>query len=72
MSRKATCLDNACTEGFFGHVRDEFFRGRRLSSFEAFEAELTECISYRNNGRYQVGLKGMTPVQHRGHSIRAA
>ena len=25
MSRKATCLDNACMEGFFGHMKDEFF-----------------------------------------------
>ena len=30
MSRKATCLDNACMEGFFGHMKDEFFRGRRF------------------------------------------
>ena len=22
MSRKATCLDNACMEGFFGHLKD--------------------------------------------------
>ena len=30
MSRKATCLDNACMEGFFGHMKDEFFRGREF------------------------------------------
>lgn len=72
MSRKATCLDNACMEGFFGHMKDEFYRGRRFASFEAFEAELTAYIHYWNSGRYQAGLKGMTPVQYRGHSIRAA
>lgn len=68
MSRKAPCLDNACMEGLFGHMKDELFRGRGFPSFEVFEAELTAYIHYWNNGRYQVGLKGMTPVEYRGHS----
>ena len=72
MSRKATCLDNACMEGFFGHMKDEFYRGRRFDSFESFKAELDAYIVYWNTRRYQVCLKGMTPVQYRGHSIRAA
>ena len=72
MSRKATCLDNACMEGFFGHMKDEFYRGRRFDSFGSFKAELDEYIVYWNTRRYQVRLKGMTPVQYRGHSIRAA
>lgn len=72
MSRKATCLDNACMEGFFGHLKDEFYRGRNFESFDVFKAELEEYIEYWNNERYQKGLKGMTPVQYRGHSIRAA
>ena len=72
MSRKATCLDNACMEGFFGHMKDEFYRGRRFESFEAFKTALEEYIAYWNTGRYQVCLKGMTPVQYRGHSMRAA
>lgn len=72
MSRKATCLDNACMEGFFGHMKDEFYRGRRFDTFEQFESELIAYIGYWNTGRYQVGLKGMTPVQYRGHSKRTA
>lgn len=72
VSRKATCLDNACMEGFFGHMKDEFYRGRRFESFEPFKAELEEYIAYWNTRRYQVCLKGMAPVQYRGHSIRAA
>ncbi|MCI8469856.1 MAG: IS3 family transposase, partial [Eggerthellaceae bacterium] len=31
-----------------------------------------EYIEYWNNGRYQAGLRGMTPVQYRGHSLEAA
>lgn len=72
MSRKATCLDNSCMEGFFGHLKDEFYRGHSFNSFESFKEQLDACIIYWNTGRYQMRLKGMTPVQYRGHSIRAA
>ena len=72
MSRKATCLDNACMEGFFGHLKDEFYRGQSFATYEEFKRGLDDYIRYWNAGRYQVGLKGMTPVQYRGHSIRAA
>lgn len=30
MSRKATCLDNACMEGFFGHMKDTDNRKRAI------------------------------------------
>lgn len=72
MSRKATCLDNACMEGFFGHLKDEFYRGKSFDSFESFKEQLDAYIVYWNTKRYQARLKGMTPVQYRGHSIRAA
>ena len=72
MSRKATCLDNACMEGFFGHLKDEFYRGRSFESFESFKEQIDAYIIYWNTRRYQMRLKGMTPVQYRGHSIRAA
>ena len=72
MSRKATCLDNACMEGFFGHLKDEFYRGRKFDSFAVFKTELGNYIEYWNTRRYQARLNGMTPVQYRGHPIRAA
>lgn len=72
MSRKATCLDNACMEGFFGHLKDEFFRGQTFGSFDSFKERLDAYIAYWNTRRYQTRLKGMTPVQYRGHPIRAA
>lgn len=72
MSRKATCLDNACMEGFFGHLKDEFYRGRDFDSFESFKEQLDGYIDYWNTRRYQTRLKGMTPVQYRGHPKRAA
>ena len=72
MSRKATCLDNACMEGFFGHLKDEFYRGREFDSFDSFKDQLNDYIVYWNTRRYQARLKGMAPVQYRSHSMRAA
>lgn len=63
MLRKATCLDNACMEGFFGHLKDEFFRGREFDSFDSFREQLDSYIVYWNTRRYQARLKGMTPVE---------
>lgn len=65
MSRKATCLDNAACEGFFGHMKDEFFRGQRFPDYDTFKAELDEYITYWNTGRYQECLDGMTPEAFR-------
>lgn len=42
MSRKGNCLDNACTEGLFGHMKDEFFRGRDWDDFESFKEDLED------------------------------
>lgn len=72
MSRKATCLDNACMEGFFGHLKDEFYKDREFNSYEEFKGELDGYIAYWNNSRYQEVLEGMTPVQYRGHYMDAA
>ena len=40
MSRKGNCLDNAATEQVFGHLKDEFYRGREFDSYEQFKREL--------------------------------
>lgn len=44
MSRKANCIDNAATEQLFGHVKDEFYRGREWRTFEDFKRDLEEYI----------------------------
>jgi len=66
MSRKWNCLDNAPTESFFGHMKDEI----DLTEIKSFK-ELVKCVEnyifYYNNYRFQWNKKKMTPVQYRNH-----
>jgi transposase InsO family protein len=72
MSRKGNCIDNGATEQVFGHIKDEFFRGREFPDFEAFKAELEEYIIHWNTRRRQVKLKGLTPEEFRNQPQFAA
>ena len=72
MSRKGNCIDNAATEQVFGHMKDEFFRGRTWESFEEFKEELDAYIVHWNTRRRQVELKGLTPEEFRNQSLKAA
>lgn len=65
MSRKGNCLDNAPIESFFGHLKDEA-EYRSCHTYEELVAEIENYINYYNNERPQWGLKGKTPVEHRG------
>ena len=61
MSRKGNCLDNAATEQVFGHLKDEFYRGREFDSYEQFKRELDAYIIHWNTRRRQIRLEGHTP-----------
>lgn len=63
MSRKGNCLDNACTEGLFGHLKVEFYKGQKWESFEEFKEGLEKYIRYWNTQRRQVKLDGLTPSE---------
>ena len=71
MSRKANCIDNAATEQLFGHVKDEFYRGREWETFEDFRRDLEEYIVHRNTRRRQVRLEGLTPEEFRNRALAA-
>ena len=71
MSRKGNCIDNGATEQVFGHIKDEFFRGRD-GDFESFKRDLEEYIVHWNTTRRQVKLKGLTPVEFRYQALRKA
>ena len=72
MSRKGNCLDNGATEQVFGHLKDEFFRGRTWSDFDSFKADLDAYVVHWNTRRRQVKLKGLTPEEFRNQSLCAA
>ena len=71
MSRKGNCIDNAATEQVFGHIKDEFFRGRRWLCFEDFKRDLDAYVVHWNTRRRQVKLKGLTPEEFRNQSLAA-
>ena len=71
MSRKGNCIDNAATEQLFGHVKDEFYRGREWGSFGDFKRDLEEYIAHWNTRRRQVRLKGLTPEEFRDQALAA-
>lgn len=72
MSRKGDCIDNGATEQVFGHLKDEFFRGRDWDDFESFKRDLEAYIDHWNNVRRQVKLKGLTPAEFREQALRKA
>jgi transposase InsO family protein len=68
MSRRGNCIDNASTESFFGHLKDELDLSR-CATFEEVEAIIADYIAYYNNERRQWGKKKMTPVAYRDHLL---
>ena len=71
MSRKGNCIDNGATEQVFGHMKDEFFRGRTWPDFESFKADLDAYVIHWNTRRRQVKLKGLTPEEFRSQPLVA-
>ena len=71
MSRKGNCIDNGAIEQVFGHMKDEFFRGRTWPDFESFKADLDAYVAHWNTRRRQVELKGLTPEEFRNQPLAA-
>ena len=72
MSRKGNCLDNSVMENFFGKMKNEMFYGHEyeFKSLDHLKKEMEEYITYYNEKRIQVKLKGLTPLQVRGQSLQ--
>lgn len=67
MSRKGNCLDNAVIENFFGIIKSELFYLEKFNSVNQLKEEIIKYISYYNNDRIKLNLKGMSPVKYRAH-----
>lgn len=72
MSRKGNCLDNAVMENFFGLLKSELLYIQEFESLEHFKKELIEYLSWYNEKRIKVKLKGLTPLQFRNQSLKSA
>ena len=67
MSRKGNCLDNSKMETFFSTLKKAIWFGREKEyrKPEDLYSAIDEYITWYNERRIQVKLKGMTPLQYR-------
>jgi putative transposase len=68
MSRKGTCLDNAVMEGFFSHLKEEWFRIQKPETLEQFHSGLTDYLQWWNTTRIQQRLGYLSPDEHRART----
>lgn len=69
MSRKATCLDHAVAEHFFGLLKTEWFDSEKFDSIDQLEKAIVAYIGYDNNHRSKLKLNGLSPVQYRIQAV---
>lgn len=69
MSRRWNCLDNAPTESFFGHMKDEIDISD-CKSLDDLEKYIENYIFHYNYKRPQWSRKKMTPVEYRNHLLQ--
>jgi transposase InsO family protein len=64
MSRRGNCWDNALMENFFGHLKEEYLRQFKKTSFKETEQLIDEYIYFYNYERIQLKTK-QTPYETR-------
>lgn len=72
MSRKGNCLDNAVVENFFGTLKSECFYPGQFGNLDELKRAIHEYIHYYNNERISLKLKGLSPVEYRTQTLKAA
>jgi putative transposase len=72
MSRKGTCLDNAVMEGFFSHLKEEWFRIQQPATIDEFHAGLADYLQWWNTTRIQQRLGYLSPDEYLAHTVTAA
>jgi transposase InsO family protein len=64
MSRKGNCLDNAPTESFFSHLKEELLRHIKINDFQDAVQVVDDYIHFYNHDRIQLKTK-LTPLEFR-------
>ena len=72
MSRKGTCLDNAVMEGFFSHLKEEWFRIQKPETLDEFHTGLTDYLGWWNTTRTQERLGYLSPDEYRAQTTAIA
>ena len=64
MSRRGNCLDNAPTENFFSHLKEELLRHIQIKDFQEAVQIVEDYIHFFNHDRIQLNTK-LTPFEFR-------
>ena len=65
MSRRGNCLDNACIESFFGHLKCESIYLEKIKTYEELNLLIDDYIKFYNHERIQHKLNNLTPIDYR-------
>jgi putative transposase len=69
-SRKGNCLDNACIESFFSHLKTEKLYIEQCKSEMEIRQAIEDYVYYYNYKRIQKKLKQRAPIEYR-HALAA-
>ncbi|AOK90567.1 integrase [Paenibacillus polymyxa] len=64
-SRRGNCLDNACIESFFSHLKTEKIYLTKPGTLAKVEQHVREYISFYNENRFQKKLNNRSPIEYR-------
>ena len=64
-SRRGNCLDNACIESFFSHLKTEALPKKTILSEQEMICKVHSYIEFYNNRRFQKRLGQLSPVEYR-------
>ncbi|PFE05274.1 hypothetical protein COE15_05610 [Bacillus cereus] len=65
MNNKRNCLDNACIENFFGHLKSECLYLHNFQTKEEIMKAVQEYIYFYNTERFQEKLNHLSPIEYR-------
>jgi transposase InsO family protein len=65
MSRKGNCLDNACVENFFGHLKSELMYLSVFNNNQQVIKAIKKYIRFYNHDRFQKKLNNLSPIEYR-------
>nr|MDH3082811.1 IS3 family transposase [Bacillus subtilis] len=64
-SRKGNCLDNACIESFFSHLKTEITYFSSCQTEKELHKRIKDYIQFYNHERFQKKLNQCAPVEYR-------